>query len=112
MPTNVLGTWEGTLYEPASKSGYTIELVVVAGNVGDVIATVNYPEYDCSSTLTLETVRVEVGVAVARERIVTGKGRCIDRGRMMLMNDKGDLKLKWDHDNYDHFVAGYLLRKQ
>lgn len=111
IPEALLGKWEGTLYEPVRKTSYTIEVIVVQGEIGESVGLVNYPEYECSSSLTLVEVDPRYQVAVTRETITKGQGVCIDRGRIMFMLDKGDLKLKWDHADYDHVAAGYLLRK-
>jgi hypothetical protein len=99
LPANLVGTWTGTAYEPASRiKNYETVMTLRPGGVGEVVGSISYPPLNCSGTLTLLSVNMKVRV---QEKITKGIRNCVALGEIDLRLRAGGA-LRWEyHPGYD-----------
>lgn len=96
LPTPLVGTWEGQGVQTSPDAAWPVTITFRGGDIGEAVASIEYPSYGCTGELTLDRVEPERGRIVLTENITVGEGTCVDGGSMALsLEPDGSLTFEW-----------------
>jgi len=113
MPPAVIGSWSGKVIEHGRSDYYTVNLTLKQGDIGEVVGTVSYPDYNCGGELELVKAERDADehVALVKERLTFGVQECVDDGNIVIAVVNGRLKFNWLKSGLDYKAEGYLDRQ-
>lgn len=96
LPPEYAGTWQGVAVQDDPPDEFPLTIAFTGSTVGEVVATIEYPSYDCTGELTLDRVETDRGRIVLLEDITVGEGVCADGGSLALYAETdGSLTFDW-----------------
>jgi len=92
LPPEFTGVWEGQGVQTNPDVEWPVTITFTGGGVGEVVASVAYPSYECTGELTLEAV--EADTITLTEDITVGE--CSDGGTIVLsLLSDGAIAFSW-----------------
>jgi S1-C subfamily serine protease len=107
LPPAFVGSWEGFGTQSNSSEGWSMQVMLEGGPVGEIIGSVEYPSLGCGGWLTLERVAQEA--IVVSEALTFGLDVCTDVGIITFsLAADGSLRFDWSSPAADYVSTGFL----